>query len=105
MFERDVARFVSTPVAFEIIRSNIKEHKAAGLTVEPAIKFLLRNPVVAGHVVTKILGLESSRLVSPTMMPLLYSNLVADCAVWMFVFMIEAMQLPLGKLTGSGLGL
>ena len=39
------------------------------------------------------------------MMTLLHSDLVADFAVWMIVFMVEAMQLPLGQLAGSALRL
>ena len=59
MLERGVAGFVGAPVAFDVIRTNVKEHKAAGLTVKPTIKFLGCNPVVAGYMVTKILGFES----------------------------------------------
>ena len=39
--------------------TNVKEHKAAGLAIEPAIKFFGSNPVVAGHMVTEILSFES----------------------------------------------
>ena len=44
MFERSVARFVGAPVAFEIIRTNVEEHKAAGLAIEPTIKLFAGNP-------------------------------------------------------------